>query len=216
MTRKPQGALLEFKVSSPFFIIGLQASGDAYNSLHCSVVPDAKQSAKKEKRKRKVWKELSDSPRSFSPTREPCAVWQRSVKRKILKSRKHAFKVCWCVDLHCGEQTYWCHCRLWRWEGGCLEEGSTRAPASPRLPHLHPVPTKTDMTTRQTDRQTGYNTEEAFWKILKDQRSKALVSWWEVFCKHMNVSKYQLHGIHLLSLLNNKLQSEWKAENRWL
>lgn len=153
MTRKPQGALLEFKVSSPFFIIGLQASGDAYNSLHCSVVPDAKQSAKKKKKtcekSRAILQEV------FSPTREPCVVRQQSVKRKILKSRKRVFKVCWCVDLHCGEQTYWCHCRLWRWEGGCLEEGSTRAPASPRLPHLHPVPTKTDMTSRQTDRQTG-------------------------------------------------------------
>lgn len=51
MARKPQGVLLEFKVSSPFFIIGLQASGDAYNSLDCSVVPNAKQSVKKKKKK---------------------------------------------------------------------------------------------------------------------------------------------------------------------
>lgn len=151
MTRKPQGALLEFKVSSPFFIISLQASGEDYNSLYCSVVPQSR--VKKKIKSKKVWKELGDSPRSFSPTTEPCVVWQLSVQGKQAEGRSHEFKVCWCVNLHCGEQTYQCRCRLWRWEGGCLEEGSTRAPASPRLLHLHPASTSTDRTHRRVTTQ---------------------------------------------------------------
>lgn len=42
MTGKPQGALLEFKVSFSFFIIGLQAGEEVmlggYNQLYCSVL----------------------------------------------------------------------------------------------------------------------------------------------------------------------------------
>lgn len=206
MTRKPQGALLEFKVSSPFFIIGLQASGDAYNSLHCSVVPNAKQSVKKRKEK-KVWKELSDSPRSFSPTTEPCVV-QRSGKCK-----KHwgVESVCW---KFVSALTYTV---VGKRIGVVVDYGGGKVDVSRRAPlglllHRGGLTSVLSPPKQMLHTQTGYHTEQAFRKILKDQRSKALVERWGVFCKHVNVSKYQLCGTHLLLLLNNKLQSQWKTE----